>query len=112
MFNHVRRTNKGSHVSVQQEHCYAKTLASNFEIQVTELVHKIKFLNEKLKAGGICEHISNWKGLTSNTWILKIVRRAHIETEHLESVPLSIFSADKFLSTIEKICFKQKLKYY
>ena len=53
-------------VSVQQEHCYAKPLALDFQIQVSELVHKIKFLNEKSKPGGISEHINNWKGLTSD----------------------------------------------
>ena len=40
-------------VSVQQEHCYVKPLAPDFQIQVSELKHKIKFLNEKSKAGGI-----------------------------------------------------------
>ena len=46
-------------VSVQKEHCYAKPLPPDFQIQVSELVHKIKFLNEKSKAGGISEYINN-----------------------------------------------------
>ena len=65
-------------VSAQQEHCYAKPLAPDFWIQVSELVHEINFLNEKSKAGGISEH-NNWKGLTSDKWILKTIRGAHIE---------------------------------
>ena len=46
---------------IQQEHCYAKPLAPDFQIQVSELIHKKKNLNEKSKAGGISEHINNWK---------------------------------------------------
>ena len=72
-------------VSAQQEHCYAKPLAPNFQIQVCELVHKI---NEKSKASGISEN-NNWKGLTSEKWILKTVRGAHIEIEDLDSVTFS-----------------------
>ena len=74
---------------IQQEHCYAKPLAPDFQTQVSELVHKIKFLNEKSKAGGISEHINNWKGLTSDKWILKTVRRAHIEIEDPDSITFS-----------------------
>ena len=62
---------KAAKVSIQQEQCYAKPLAPDFQIQLSELVHKIKFLNEKSKAGGISEHINNWEGLTSDKWILK-----------------------------------------
>ena len=79
---------KAAKVSIQQEHCYAKPLAPDFQTQVSELVHKIKFLNEKSKAGGISEHINNWKGLTSDKWILKTIRGAHIEIEDLDSVKL------------------------
>ena len=93
---------KAAKVSVQQEHCYAKPLAPNFQIQVSELVHKIKFLNEKSKAGGISEHINNWKGLTSDKWILKTVRGAHIEIEDLDSVRLSGLSGETLLSHREK----------
>ena len=50
---------KAAKVSIQQEHCYAKPLAPDIQIQVSELAHKIKFLNEKYKAGGIFEHINN-----------------------------------------------------
>ena len=46
-------------VYTQQEHCYAKPLAPDFQIQVCQLVHKTKFLNEKSKAGGISENINN-----------------------------------------------------
>ena len=60
---------KAAKVSVQQEHCYVKPLVSDFQIQVSELAHKIKFLNEKSKAGDISKH-NNWKGLTSDKWIL------------------------------------------
>ena len=73
-------------VSVQQEHCYVKPLAPDFQIQVSELKHKIKFLNEKSKAGGISEYINNWKGQTSDKWKLKIIRGAHIEIEDLDSL--------------------------
>ena len=59
-------TAKAAKVSVQQEHCYAKPLAPDFQIQVSELVHKIKLLSEKSKAGGISEHTNNWKRLTSD----------------------------------------------
>ena len=72
---------------IQQEHCYAKPLAPDFQIQVSELIHK-KNLNEKSKAGGISEHINNWKGLTSDKWILKTIRGAHVEIEDLDSVKL------------------------
>ena len=44
-----RYTNKDSHISVQQEHCNTKPLASNFVIQVSELVHKIQFLNKNTR---------------------------------------------------------------
>ena len=57
---------KAAKVSIQQEHKNTKPLAPDFQTQVSELVHKIKFLNEKSKAGGISEHINNWKGLTSD----------------------------------------------
>ena len=80
---------KAAKISIQQEHCYAKPLAPDFQIQVSELVHKIKILNEKSKAGGISEHINNWKGLTSDKWILKTVRRAHIEIEDPDSITFS-----------------------
>ena len=36
-----------------------KPLAPDFQIQVNELEHKIKFLNEKSTAGGVYEHINN-----------------------------------------------------
>ena len=36
-----------------------KPLAPDFQIQVNELEHKIKFLNEKFTAGGVYEHINN-----------------------------------------------------
>ena len=97
---------KAAKVSIQQEHCYAKPLALYFQIQVSELVHKIKFLNEKSKAGGISEHINNWKGLTSDKWILKTIRGAHIEIEDLDSVTLSGLSGETLLSPIEKLCFE------
>ena len=95
---------------VQQEHCYAKPLAPDFQIQVSELVHKIKFLNEKSKEGGISEHNNNWKGLASDKWILKTVREAHIETEDLHSVTLSGLSGETLLSLIEKNLFRIKIK--
>ena len=56
---------RAAKVSVQQEHCYAKPLAPD-----CELAHKIKFLNEKSKAGEISKHFNNWKGLISDKWIL------------------------------------------
>ena len=93
---------KAAKVSVQEEHCYAKPLASDFQIQVSELVHKIKFLNEKSKAGGISKHINNRKGLTSDKWILKTVWVAHIEIQDLDSVRLSSLSGETLLSPIEK----------
>ena len=49
----------------------------------------MKFLNEKSKAGEISEHINNWKGLTSDKWIMQTVKGAHIEIEDLDSVTLS-----------------------
>ena len=61
---------RAAKVSVQQEHYYAKPLAPDFQIQVSELAHKIKFLNEKSKAGEISKHFNNWKGLISDKWIL------------------------------------------
>ena len=64
------------------------TISTYFQIQVSELVHKIKLLNEKSKAGGIY----NWKGLTSDKWILKTVGGAHIKIEDLDSVTLSSLS--------------------
>ena len=80
---------KAAKVSIQQEHCYAKPLAPDFQIQVSELVHKMKFLNEISKAGEISEHINNWKGLTSDKWIMQTVKGVHIEIEDLDSVTLS-----------------------
>ena len=101
---------KAAKVSIQQEHCYAKPLAPDFQTQVSELVHKIKFLNEKSKAGGISEHINNWKGLTSDKWILKTIRGAHIEIEDLDSVTLSGLSGETLLSPIEKTLFRIEIK--
>ena len=97
---------KVAKVSVQQEHYYAKLLAPDFQIQVSELVHKIKFLNEKSKTGDISEHIHNWKGLTSDKWILKTVRGAHIEIEDLDSVKLRDLSGKTLLNPIEKTLFQ------
>ena len=77
----------------------------DFQTQVSELVHKAKFLNEKSKAGGISEHINNWKGLTSDKWILKTIRGAHIEIEDLDSVTLRGISGETLLSPIENILF-------
>ena len=57
---------KAAKVSAQHEHCYAKPLAPDFQIQVSGLARRIKFLNEKSKVGGVSEHINNWKGLTSD----------------------------------------------
>ena len=88
MFNHINLPSKAAKVSIQQERCYAKPLVPDFQTQVSELVHKIEFLNEKSKAGGISEH-NNWKGPTSDKWILKTIRSAHIEIEDLDSVTLS-----------------------
>ena len=65
MFNHIRLTNKGTQ-NIGSTRTHAKPLAPDFQIQVSELVHKIKFLNEKFIAGSISEHINNWKGLTSD----------------------------------------------
>ena len=87
---------KAAKVSIQQEHCYAKPLAPDFQTQVSELLHKIKFSNEKSKAGGISEHINNWKGLTSDKWILKTIRGAHIEIEDFDSVTLSNLSGKRY----------------
>ena len=98
---------KAAKLSVQQEHCYAKPLALDFQIQVSELV---KFLNEKSKAGGISEHINKWKGLTSDKWILKTVRGAHIEIEDLDSVTLNSLSGETLLSPIEKTLFQIEIK--
>ena len=81
-------------------------LEPDFQIQVSELVHTITFLNEKSKAGGISEHINNWKGLTLDKWILKTVRGAHIEIEDLDSVTFSGLSGETLLSPIEKHCFE------
>ena len=36
-------TKAAAKVPIQQEHCYAKPLAPDFQIQVSELVHKINF---------------------------------------------------------------------
>ena len=44
-------------------------------------------------AGGISEHINNWKGLTSDKGILKTIR-AHIEIEDLDSVTISGLSVE------------------
>ena len=55
---------KAPKVSIQQKHGYTKPLAPDFQVQVNELVNKMKFLNEKSKAGGISKHINNWKVLT------------------------------------------------
>ena len=101
---------KAAKVSIQQEHCYAKPLAPDFQTQVSELVHKTKFLNEKSKAGGISEHINNWKGLTSDKWILKTIRGAHIEIEDLDSVTLRGLSGETLLSPIEKTLFRIEIK--
>ena len=95
-------------MSGQQEHCYTKPLALDFQIQVSKLVLKIKFLNEKSKAGGISEHINNWKGLTSDKWILKTVRGAQIED--LDSVTLSGFSGETLLTPTEKTLFRIEIK--
>ena len=70
---------------------------------ISELVHKIKILNEKSKAGGISEHINNWKGLISDKWILKTVKGAHIKIEDFDSVTFSGLSGETLLSPIEKI---------
>ena len=70
----------------------------------------MKCLNEKSKAGGISEHINNWEGLTSDKWILKIMRGAHIETEDLDSVTLSGLSGETLLSPIEKTFFRIEIK--
>ena len=97
-------------VSVQQEHCYTKPLAPDSQIQVSELVHKKKLLNEKSKAGGISEHINNWKGLVSDKWTLKTVKGAHVEIEDLDSVTLSGLSGETLLSPIEKTLFRIEIK--
>ena len=34
---------KAAKVSIQQEHCYVQPLAPDFQIQVSELVHKKEF---------------------------------------------------------------------
>ena len=101
---------KAAKVSIQQEHCCAKQLAPDFQNLVSELVYEIKFLNEKSKAGGISEHTNNWKGLTSEKWILKTVRRAHTEIEDLHSVRLNSLSGETLLSPIEKTLFRIKIK--
>ena len=67
-------------------------------------------LSEKSKADGISEHINNWKGLTSDKWILKTVRGAHIEIEDLDSVTLSVLSRETLLSPIEKTLFQIEIK--
>ena len=73
-------------------------------------MHEINFLNEKSKAGGISEHINKWKELTSDTWILKSVRGAHIEIEDLDSVTLNSYSGKTLLSPIEKTLFRIEIK--
>ena len=83
---------------VQQEHCYAKSLASDFQIQVNKFVHKIKCLSKKFKIGGIFGHINNWKRLK----LLETVRGAHIEIEDLESVPLAALQGKNFLDSKKK----------
>ena len=70
----------------------------------------MKFLNEKSKAGGISKHINNWKGLTSDKWILKTIRGAHIEIEDLDSVTLSGLSGETLLRPIEKTLFRIEIK--
>ena len=110
MFNHIRIATKAVKVSVQQEHCYAKTSAPDFQIQVSEFLNKIKLLNEKFKVCGIFEHINNWKGITSDKWISKTVRGAHIEIEDLELVPLSGLSVEELLRSLEKTLFRKKTK--
>ena len=57
---------KAAKVSAQHKHCYAKPLAPDFQIQVSELAGKIIFLNEISKVVGVSEQINNWKGLTSD----------------------------------------------
>ena len=109
MFNHIRLTNKGTQ-SIGSTRTHAKPLAPDFQIQVSELVHKIKFLNEKSKTGGISEHINNWKGLTSDKCILKTIRRAHIDIEDLDSVRFSGLSGETLLSPIEKTLFRIETK--
>ena len=101
---------KAAKVSVQQEHCYAKPSAPDFQIQVSELVHKIKTFNEKSKAGGISEHINDWKRLTSDKWILKTVRGAHIEFEDLDSVMLSGLLVETLSNPIEKTLIRIEIK--
>ena len=73
-------------------------------------MYKIKFLNEKPKAGDISEHINNWKGLASDKWILKTITGAHIEIEDLDSVTLSDLSGETLLSPIEKTLFLIEIK--
>ena len=58
MFNHIRLTNKDSQSIGLTRALLCQTIAPDFQIQVSELVHKIKFLNEKSEAGGISEHIN------------------------------------------------------
>ena len=55
-----------STISVLPTKASTKPLAPDFQIHVSELVHKIKFLNEKSRAGDISDKIKNWKGLASD----------------------------------------------
>ena len=110
MFNHIRLTKKGSQNIGSTRTLLSQPLAPDFQIHVSELVHKIKILSENSKTGDISEHINNWKGLTSDKWILKTVRGAHIEIEDLDSVTLSGLSGETLLSPIKKTLFRIKIK--
>ena len=59
-------------------------------------------LDPPLKAGCISEHINNWKGLTSDKWVLKTVRGSHIEIEDLDLVRPSALSGETLLKPHRK----------
>ena len=89
---------------------YVKSLTPDFQVHVSELVNKMKFLNEKSKTGGISEHINNQRGRTFDKWILKTIRGADIEIDDLEQVPFSNLSGGKLLSLTETTSFGIEIK--
>ena len=77
-------------VPIRQQELQLKTNAeipTHCDTQVRKTQESIKISNKKFKARNIASHLSKWKEITFDKWVLITVSGANIEFEDITQIP-------------------------
>ena len=96
-------------VPLREKYSYEKKPVNQPQIRVGEMKPTTNQRNLKSKAGAISNHLTTWKQITSDQWILKRILGTTTEAENLKDVTLGESKHYKNnLTDIERMLFQKR----